>query len=154
MLMYSRNQASLVAQTVKNLSAVQETWVQSMGQKDSLEKEITTYSSIPAWGIPWTAEPEGLQSVGSQRVEHDCGTKHTYTSIIQGPPWWLSGSESACQCRRHRCDSWSLKIPHATEQLILWVLEPPSHNSGSPRSLEPMLHDKRSPQNENPEPCN
>ena len=66
---------------VKNLSAVQETWVQSMGQKDSLEKEITTYSSIPAWGIPWTAEPEGLQSVGSQRVEHDCGTKHTYTHL-------------------------------------------------------------------------
>ena len=103
-----------MAQTVKNLSAVQETWVQSMGQKDSLEKEITTYSSIPAWGIPWTAEPEGLQSVGSQRVEHDCGTKHTYTSIIQGLPRWLNGKESGCQCRRHRrCefDPWVGKIP-------------------------------------------
>ena len=62
---------SLVAQTVKNLPAMQETWVQSLGQKDHLEKEMATDSSILAWKIPWTEEPGGLQSVGSQRVGQD-----------------------------------------------------------------------------------
>ena len=52
--------ASLVAQIVKNLSAMQETWVQSLGQEDSLEKEMATHSSMLAWEIPWTEEPGGL----------------------------------------------------------------------------------------------
>ena len=56
---------------VKNLPAMQETQVQSLGQKDPLEEEMATHSSILAWGIPWTEEPGGLQSVGSQRVRHD-----------------------------------------------------------------------------------
>ena len=60
--------ASLAAQTVKNLSAVQETWVQSLGQVDPLEKGMATCSSILAWRIPWTEEPGGLQSKGLQRV--------------------------------------------------------------------------------------
>ena len=47
---------------------MQETWVQSLGQEDLLEKEMATYSGILAWNIPWTKEPGGLQSVGSQRV--------------------------------------------------------------------------------------
>ena len=63
--------ASLVAQTVKSLPTMQETWVQSLGQEDPLEKEMATHSSIPAWEIPWTEEPGGLQSMGSQRVECD-----------------------------------------------------------------------------------
>ena len=63
--------ASLVAQLVKNLPAVQETWVQFLSQEDTLEKEMATYSGILAWGISWTEEPDGLQSVGSQRVGHD-----------------------------------------------------------------------------------
>ena len=46
-------------------------WVQSLGQEDSLEKEMATQSSILAWRIPWTEEPGGLQSMGSQRVGHD-----------------------------------------------------------------------------------
>ena len=54
----------LVAQMVKNLPAVQETWVQSLGWEDSLEKEIATHSSILVWEIPWTEEPGGLQSMG------------------------------------------------------------------------------------------
>ena len=54
---------------------MQETWVQSLGQEDLLEKEMATYSSILAWNIPWTKEPGGLQSVGLQRVGHDLGTK-------------------------------------------------------------------------------
>ena len=63
--------ASLVAQTVKNLPAMQATWVPSLGQEDSLEKGMATHSSILAWRIPWTEEPGGLQSRGSQRVRHD-----------------------------------------------------------------------------------
>ena len=59
--------ASLVAQTVKNPSTMQETWVRSLGQKDPLEKEMAAYSSILAWKIPWTEKPGRLQSVGSQK---------------------------------------------------------------------------------------
>ena len=57
-----------MAQTVKHLPTVQ---VQSLGQEDLLEKEMTTHSSILAWEIPWTEEPGGLQSVGLQRVRQD-----------------------------------------------------------------------------------
>ena len=63
--------ASLVAQMVKNLPAKQETRVRSLGQEDPLEKGMATHSSALAWRIPWTEEPDGLQSVGSQRVRHD-----------------------------------------------------------------------------------
>ena len=56
--------ASLVAQTVKNPLAMQETWVQSLGREDPLEKEMATHSSVFAWKIPWTEEPGGLQSMG------------------------------------------------------------------------------------------
>ena len=62
---------SLVAQTVKRLPAMQETWVQSLGQECLLEKEMATHSSILAWKIPWTKEAGGLQSMGSQRIGHD-----------------------------------------------------------------------------------
>ena len=55
----------------KNLPAVQETQVQSLGQEDLLEKGMATHSSILAWRIPWTEEPGGLQSMGFQRVGHD-----------------------------------------------------------------------------------
>ena len=60
-----------MAQRVKNLPAVQETGVQSLVQKDPLEKGMATHSSILAWRIPWTEEPGGLQSMKSQRVGHD-----------------------------------------------------------------------------------
>ena len=56
---------------VKNLPAMQETQVRSLGWEDPLEKEMATHSSILAWRIPWTEEPGGLQSIGSQRVGHD-----------------------------------------------------------------------------------
>ena len=65
------SRASLVAQRLKRLPAMQETWVQSLGRGDPLEKEMATHSSILAWRIPWTEEPGGLQSPGSQRVGHD-----------------------------------------------------------------------------------
>ena len=60
--------ASLVAQMVKNLPAMPETHVRSLGQEDPLEKEMAAHSSILAWRIPWTEEPGGLQSIGLQRV--------------------------------------------------------------------------------------
>ena len=59
---------------VKNrlpMQEMQETWVEFLNQEDSLEKEIATHSSVLAWRIPWTEEPGGLQSLGSQRVRHD-----------------------------------------------------------------------------------
>ena len=62
---------SLVTQTVKNLLVIQETWVGSLGQKDPLEKKMTTHSSILDWRIPWIEEPGGLQSTGLQRVGHN-----------------------------------------------------------------------------------
>ena len=58
--------ASLVAQTVKNLPAMKETWVQALGWEDPLEKGMAPHSSVLAWRIPWTEEPGGLQSMGSQ----------------------------------------------------------------------------------------
>ena len=56
---------------VKCLTIMRETWVQSMGWEDLLEKEMATHSSILAYKIPWTEEPDRLQSIGSQRVGHD-----------------------------------------------------------------------------------
>ena len=63
--------ASLVAQRLKHLPAMRETWVRSLGQEDPLEKEMATHSSILAWRIPGTEEPSGLLSMGSHRVGHD-----------------------------------------------------------------------------------
>ena len=62
---------SLVAQMVKCLPTMRETWVQSLGWEDPLEKEMATHSSILAWEIPWMEEPGRLQSTWSQRVGHD-----------------------------------------------------------------------------------
>ena len=60
-----------MAQMVKRLPAMWETWVRSLGQEDPLEKEMVTHSSTLAWKIPWIEEPGRLQSMGSQRVGHD-----------------------------------------------------------------------------------
>ena len=60
-----------MAQIIKNLPAMQETWVPSLGQDDPLEKGMATHSSILDWRIPWTEEPDGLQSMESKRVRHD-----------------------------------------------------------------------------------
>ena len=61
--------ASLIAQLVKNLPAMQMIWVRFLGQEDPLEKEMSTHSSILAWKIPWTEEPSRLQSMGSQESD-------------------------------------------------------------------------------------
>ena len=60
-----------MAQMVKNLPIIQETWVQFLGQEVPLQKEMATHSTILAWRIPWTEKAGGLQSMGSQRVGHD-----------------------------------------------------------------------------------
>ena len=72
---------------VKNLPAMQETWAGSLGQEDSLEKGMATHSSVLAWRIPWTEEPGGLQSMGSQRVGQDWAS-NTFTtcSFTLRPP--------------------------------------------------------------------
>ena len=70
----------MVAQTVKNLPAMQETCVQTLSQEDPLEKGMATHSNLLAWRIPWTEEPDGLQSMRSQRVGHDWATN---TQLLQ-----------------------------------------------------------------------
>ena len=77
--------ASLVTQMANNLPAVQETQVPSLGQEDPLEKGMATHSSIPAWEIPWTQDPGGLQSLGLHRIGHDFTSNthtHTYTHTL------------------------------------------------------------------------
>ena len=75
---------SRVAQLVKNLPAMQETWVQSLSQEDPLEKGMATHSIILAWRIPWTEEPGVFLSMGSQRIGHDWET-NTFTSFSYSP---------------------------------------------------------------------
>ena len=76
--------ASLVAQMVKNLPAMQETGVWSLGQEDPLEKEMVTHSSVLAWRILWTEKPGRLQSMGSQRVRHDWATNTRHPCSTKG----------------------------------------------------------------------
>ena len=68
-----------MAQTVKRLPGMRETWVQSLGQEYPLEKEMATHFSILAWEIPWTEEPGGLQSMRLKRTGHDCTIECIHT---------------------------------------------------------------------------
>ena len=72
-LLYTSSEISkhLVAQTVKRLPTMRETWVRSLGWEDPLEEEMATRSSTLAWRIPWTEEPGSLQSIGSRRLRQD-----------------------------------------------------------------------------------
>ena len=70
-----------MAQRLKRLPAMWETWVRSLGQEDSLEKEMAMHSSSLAWKIPWTEEPGGLQSMGSQRVRHDWASELNWAKM-------------------------------------------------------------------------
>ena len=81
---YITLEASLIAWAVKNLSAMQETWVQSLGMEDSLEKKMATHSSILAWEIPQTEERVGYSPWGHKRIEHDGETdiEHCITLIM------------------------------------------------------------------------
>ena len=108
--------ASLVAQTVKNASAIQETWVQSLGQEDPLEKGMAIHSSILAGRIPRTEEPGELQSMRLQTVRHDLATNthenipgldsgHENMTVLEA---W--GRQSSCSRRRFTRATISLLI--------------------------------------------
>ena len=71
MVLFPFRRVSLVAQLVKNLPAMWETWVQFLGWEDPLEEDMAVHSNLLAWRIPWTEEPGLLQSMGSQSVGHD-----------------------------------------------------------------------------------
>ena len=85
--LYKSTRTSLVAQMVKRLPAMRETWVQSLGRED-LEKEMATHSNILAWKIPWMEEPGGLQSMGWQRVRHDWATSLSLLYVKGISPWF------------------------------------------------------------------
>ena len=74
-----------MAQRVKRLPAVWETWVQSLGREDHLEKELATHSSTLAWKIPWTEDPDRIQSMGSQRAGQDWATSLSLSVFHQAP---------------------------------------------------------------------
>ena len=84
-------QSSLVSQMVKNLLAMQQTWVRSLGQEDPPEKGMAAHSHILAWRIPWSEGPGGLQSIELQRVGHDWVTK-TFTLLVKY--YWMSSQNS------------------------------------------------------------
>ena len=86
--------ASRVAQLVRNLPAMQETWVQFLGWEDTLEKEMATHSSILAWRIPWTEEPGRLQSMGSQELDTTYQLNTSTISYIAGRFFTASENEN------------------------------------------------------------
>ena len=92
---------------------MQETWVQSLGQEDPLEKEMAAHSGTLAWKIPWTEEPGRLQSMGLQRVGHDWTTSLLLLHYMES--WSFPGSsgvkESACNAGGPGCVPWVRKIP-------------------------------------------
>ena len=96
--------ASLIAQTVKNLPAVQETQVQSLDREDPLEKEMETHSNILAWKIPWTEEPGRLQSMRLQRVRHNWAISLTF------PKRLLIGISISCGIKLFSKESFSLSL--------------------------------------------
>ena len=106
---YESIQASLVAQTVKNLSAMQETQVPSLVGKIPLEKGMATHSNIFAWRIPWKEEPGGLQPKGSQKVEHDWVTNTHAINHMFGRIIWQFVSISL---------KWFLPFKHLLEKKV------------------------------------
>ena len=106
----------LVAQRLKRLPARRETRVQSLGQEDPLEKEMAPHSSILARRIPWTEEPGGLQSTGSQRVGHDWATSLTH-SLIQskGSLWRL---KELVQIKLYNLCAWKIISPKLSNVVL------------------------------------
>ena len=117
-----------LAGKVKNLSAMQETWVQSLDQEDPLEKGMATHSSVLAWRIPWTEEPGRLRFLGSQRVGHDWVT-NTHKNVLNSNllysaiPW------------TSRCT-----FNSKTLNLKLWFLTLQLVNGDEPPYLHPGLN--------------
>ena len=122
------NWASLVPQMEKNLPAVQETWVQSLGWEDPLEKEMTTHSSILAWKIPWTEDPVRLQSMQLQIVGHEW---LNFLSPSVSAHYWLVFSRNQLErsaSRSGRMADWKGdELLAITEPGSLWSARAYSH---------------------------
>ena len=120
--------ASLVAQTVKNLPAMQKTQVQSLGWEDPLEKRMVTHSSILAWKIPWTKEPGGLQSIDLRKVRHDSVTNTFHflffslcVAVVQSLSYvllFVTAWTTACQTSLSFTISWSWLKLMSTELVM------------------------------------
>ena len=106
-------EASLVAQPIKKLHTVQETWVRSLSKEDLLEKGMTAHSSIFAWRIPWAGQPSGLHSMGSQRVGHDWATDTFLLSMaVLGGKIFLRNVMRSSQLGHHPvCNLYWYKMP-------------------------------------------
>ena len=120
-----RLEASLVAQMVKNLPAMQETWFWSLGWEDSLEKGMSTHSSILVWRIPWTEEPGRLQSMGLQRVVHDWTIntlthRHTDTHTHRVSLWGLCFIRKSAGNPFPTANEIQTVIPIFKSSVILW----------------------------------
>ena len=119
------SRASPVAQRLKRLPPMWETWVRSLGQEDPLEKEMVTHSSILAWRIPWTEKPGKLQSTGSQGVRHNWETSLSLSLYwvphsVLGVGGWFSSVQSLCSV-------WLFETPWtAACQASLSITNPPS----------------------------
>ena len=136
---------------VKNLSAMQETQVQSLGQQDPLEKEMATHPSILAWKVPWTEEPGGIQSMRSQRVGHNLETKQPQYSYRQN-----KSNEQQRSKEKETNPTWSqllsvilslhhwlgrIFLPHPTSTPI-WNLKGRVGGSDTEQDLEKFLSTK------------
>ena len=133
---YAYNRTSLVSQTVKNLPVMRETWVRSLGREEPLEKKMAMHSNILAWRIPWTEEPGGPQSMGSQRVGHDQATN---TCIFHFH--FISNGGSASSKEEKLLKS---QNPINLALLPHWTgLQVTNHSSGTTH----ILLDHRTPQN-------
>ena len=99
----------LVAQRVKCLPAMRETWVRSLGWEDPLEKEMATHSSTLVWKIPWMEKPGRLQSTGSQRVRHGWATSLSFSLIALVP-----FSSPLCIWERNRCSKSLNDLPEVS----------------------------------------
>ena len=108
-----RKNASLVAQRLKHLPGMWETWVQSLGREDPLEKEMATHSSTLAWRIPWREEPGRLQSMGSQRVGHDWVASFTSLTYVKKRVW-NSGRAISQEKKK-------LNVKVASVELLSWI---------------------------------
>ena len=97
---------------VMGLPAMQETWVRSPSQKEPLEKEMSTHSSILAWEIPWPEKPGGLQSMGLQTVGHDWETNTVKANLTQNFFFLRGGIHCKQKSHQHLLWAWSLYIPH------------------------------------------
>ena len=123
-------EASLVVQIVKNLSAMQETWVQSLRGEDLLEKSMAIHSSILAWRIPWTEEPGGLQG----RRESDTIERLTLSlSQFQLRPW-RSTTKELVQCPLHSKDICQTCKSGATKVAGRCFISHPQTNDGKAKS--------------------